>query len=391
MTTRQTILGSTIRDTLGHYMSSGGGGGPVSGPPAMVSIEKVILNKTTSTTAVQDLTKDQNWQQCVPFVTLAHDTIDDGSHGSEIDGNLISVEMYDNAGTAAVRLRIYTASNGDRELAIYVVEFHSDISIQRIAVDRPDSANWTEAITAVDQTKAFIIPTFHSKVGGAYNQVEGWAIRVKFDSNTLIGCVRNSGAGFSMAGHIYVVEDKSAGNDFFTVQTASKSSAATTSTQTITSIDMDTTMLVGTFWTPATYGLDDGVVRFDLQDATTVRFRRFNTTNSCHSEIFIVTFLDGTAVQRGNKTISTGTAGGAKSYTQSITNVDVTKSIIKSTNLNSMGVNGVFTVASQMNFSHQPAKLTLEIDGDGNGFTARNRDSTQQEDYSFPWEVVEFA
>ncbi len=357
----------------------------------VISVEKIILNKTTSTTDVQDLTKGQNWQRCVPFVTFAHDTTDDGSHGSEIDGNLISVEMYDNAGTAAVRLRIYTSSNGDRELVVYVVEFHSDISIQRIAVDRPNSANWTEAITAVDQTKAFIIPTFHSKNGGAYNVVKGWAIRVKFDSNTLIGCVRDSGAGFSMAGHIYVVEDKSAGNDFFTVQTASNASAATTSTQTITSIDVDATMLMGTFYTPALYGLDDGVIRFDLQNATTVRFRRFNTTNACYSEVFVVTFLDGTVVQRGDKIISTGTTGAAKSYTQSITNVDVSKAIIKSTNMNSMGINGQFTVASQMNYSHQPAKLTLEIDGDGNGFTARNRDSGQQEDYSFPWEVVEFV
>ncbi len=375
---------------LQQQIAGGNGGG--GGPSAIVSIEKVTLVITTVTPVQVNLTKGQDETQCVPFFSLMH-----ASHstykGSYLDGGMLGVEMYDNAGTAAVRLHVKATNRGNRRAIIYVVEFHSDISVQQISADRGSTSNWTEAITAVDQAKAFIIPTFHDGNTGNYYAPKAWAVRVKFDSDTLVGFVRNPGASHNMHHHTYVVEDKSAGNDFFSVQAVSKASSSTNSTSTISSVDVAATMIVGTFHIPSIVNnFDRCFVRYDLLNATTVRFRRWNTAYVCDNEVFVVEWLNGTTVQRGDKVISTTTTSTEKSYAQSITAVDVALSIVKATNLNPMGFPGQFTVADQGGGPNaQVAKVALELDGDGAGFALRNFDSARIEQYTIPWEVVEFV
>ncbi len=388
MTTRQTILGSTIRDTLGHYMSSGGGGGgPVGG--AVVSVEEVTVS-AFGTTATVNLTKGQDDTQCVPFYTQRHGAY---TGDSDADTLLIQVEIIDNGGTAAIKLERVVATV-TLAVTVYVVEFNSDITIQKIAhasVGASDVA-WVASCTAVDQSKAFLLYSGKTSAASGTDDVDDMFIRVFFNSDTQIAIQRDYGAPeVGITGFVYVVEDTSGSH--FDVQVVSQT--ITTVNQTvdavIDSIDMATTMIIASTSSERNSGLgaqlDDVSILVRLLDATHVRMVANNF--DCRIIVFVVTWKDGTSVQRGTKSIVTGTGIVLKSYAVPITLVDFDFSMVNPTWQSSHGYSAQMVTGGGFS-QHQPCKLQTKLDADGEGFTVYQFNGTTNYNITLPWEVTEF-
>lgn len=371
---------------LQQQVASGGGGGG----GCVVSVEKIVIDFAGALTKTVNLTKGQDETQSVPFYSIRADQT---WNVDEVAVHMVQIDIIDNAGTPAVKID-RKANPPDLQVIIYVVEFNSDISIQRITHTSITGTlqTWTASCTAVDQTKAFLLYSAMPTSAAAGDDINDAFIRVKFNSNTEIGIARDYGTpGMAITGLVWVIEDTS--GNHFDVQAVSENftSASQTVDKTISSVDMSTTMIISTQSCNNIEAigsrLDDSRTQTYLLDSTNVRIK--NGINQHYVEVFVVTWKDGTSVQRGIKSGTVGTSNSLQSTAVSITTVDYDFSIAISTWHCSHGwcawpVSGPHSMERCM-------KWMVDLDSDGAGFNLRVWEAAVEIAWELPWEVVEFA
>lgn len=239
------------------------------------SIEYVELTWDDVLDGDVDLTAGQDDTQCIPFKSWELLT---GSLANDWRELMHAVDIYDNGGTAAVRI-IHTgaADTDNRGAGIFIVEFVAGINVQKVAWSIADSSTST-AVTltdVTDQDSAFWINSYdfdhsiaiqaydHSFVGSRFNGAS--------TTELTLDKVNNNGP---LAGWVYVVDCDSA--EFIVEHTTiAVGTADTDSTTTISSTVLANTFVLADYSnSEAGDNPRDGCIVIDLEDSTTVRARR---------------------------------------------------------------------------------------------------------------------
>ena len=359
-------------------------------PVAVTSVEIITPSfSTTETTKTTNLSKGQDYTQCVPFVSYRRNT-----QGTASANNFewVRATMIDNAGTPAVKLDRGVHGSLQFNFVVAVVEFNSNVSVQQIpwTVTAP-TASSTPACTAVDLSKAFLVNTYMVTSGTGTGLDDG-CVRTSFNSTTQINCYRNTASGFteSLSGVVYVVEDKSAGNNYFSVQSFSGNNAtAGNYDSTISSVTpASSTLIYTTANTPAGSTRTDLVITGELLNATTARITLPQTSSyQRYWAGFVVTWNDGTTVQRGTKSVTSTTTTSVQTESTAITPVDTTRSIAISTM--QMSIN---TAANQNHtFIVTEDVYAISVRSGGAYIDMAHYSSYTALPTIIKWEVIEFA
>lgn len=350
------------------------------------SVEYLTLTfSNTDTEKTVNLTKGQNYLQCVPFVSARNDVTLVAFSELSISHTGVTAEIYNNSGTAALRLTRGTTS---RSIVchVFVVEFASAITVATGTLTGL-ATDGTVAISAVELPKTFLV--FSATSSGAQEAPRDSFVRGRFNSTTQLGFNRNndiSTPNSTVNIRYYTVADPTGA--FFSVQTAEASMGpgVTTVDTTISSIDMAKSMVISSAdGASSTLGLNSEGYSY-LQSATNVRSIRTNsTTNTDLHTTFVVSFVDSTTVQRGIRTTNTGTGGDANlSETVAITAVDTTRSMAKWTMCSRSIRSGRSTNASGNN------RHSIELTSGGASITIRYRAAGSASENEAAWEVVTF-
>lgn len=369
-------------------------GAQVGGAGAVGSVEKVTLTLSTAeTTKSQDLSKGQDWSQCVPWRSTCATVSAVLSNQSK---RMVECEVYDNAGTAAVRVTRDASTNIALEVHVFVVEFNSDIAIQKLPFTITGaSSSDTVTCSAVDQSKAFAIA--HARFSTDETALGKSAFKVLFTSNTQVRIERDFSSPSGEAnGFIYVVEDTT--DNHFTVQTVAGSHQALGDfDKSITAVDTGATMVLSscalTQDGPDTF---DGHYTARLLDADTVRFTirgRINFGGSNRDmHAFVVEWIDGTTVQRGLLERTSNTTSG-------LTNNDITLgvavdedfSIAHAVGNDLSGFTALQRAVSAQSGGHVEGQTAVLFDNSGAEVRLRFFNSTQSIQEDISWEVAQFA
>ena len=158
-----------------------------------------------------NLTKGQDETKCVPFYTKRLT----GSSGDTRPDNAVSVEMIDNGGTPAARVRRQCTRIGPNSAVVEVtiVEFESTVTVQQGNTSLTDLTA-TATITSVNQGNAFVTFTQHSLTDSAVDDWDDTLIQARFNSNTQIQFDRRAAGDPDWEVYWYVVESN--GTDFQT-------------------------------------------------------------------------------------------------------------------------------------------------------------------------------
>lgn len=229
------------------------------------SVEYLEITLTGSAAVSANLGKGQAIADCVPFYTVNCNA----SVGNQIADRY--VEVFFESGPNRVTAQ-RDGANGTVIVGVFVVEFDTSIvTVQQGTWTMSSTNNTTETITAVTQTKAFILIAYRdTSTFGDWARAE---IKVQFDSDTVLGFDKVT-AGGVVTGRYYVVS--TAGTDF-SVQhiTISPASADETATASITSVTLAETFVINTYQTDhAGNDVLNGAWCVDLSAQTTVRARR---------------------------------------------------------------------------------------------------------------------
>jgi len=252
----------------------------------VVSVERVDFTLSGTTTSTNDLTKGQDYTQCVPFATRQRDSVTSNANSDDYTANCVDVEIWDNSGTAAVRVT-RTSGLDDSVITVYVVEFSSDINVQQGSVSSITGTGTDVTIASVDQTKAFAL-FYYQRSGGQVDAHDSAAVRSYFSSDTVLRLNRAATADGEFSGHWYVIEDTGSNWD---VQsgTISLTASDTTATDSINSVNMAKTFTIASMET--TQADDDvisGTCRVDLQSSTSVRAIRNAASDTITVSYFAV-------------------------------------------------------------------------------------------------------
>jgi hypothetical protein len=366
----------------------------------IVSIETttMILPYGAVKTVDVPLTMGQDASQCVPFFSMHYPDSVTGNQTAYSDTGCVSVDLWDDAGTATLTASTYSANAGTAkiEIKVTVIEWAADIRVQKIPFEAPASgtATWTEAITAIDQGKAFVVITQRDREIGGLDAREG-QVQTTWDSDTVLRFTRGvSGSAIDkVGGWAWVVEDISEDNDFFKVTEYTHYSNLTTSTKTITAVaDVDKTWIITNKYYHGTIGGHRASADGDIQDATTLRMRRSETGNYTTMTFYVIEFQDGTTVQRGYKSYAQIAAVGTlQTWTQAITPVaDESLSLAMLNDAHSW--RSQVRHAASSTWGQIPSMPSMVLDSGGEGLTGTFRGSTWNAAHTFyaNWQVVEF-
>lgn len=357
------------------------------GGPGVASVEYVTIPfGSTDLIKTVNLTKGQNINQCVPFVTTraTQTQTDFRQLGVSIAG--FSVETYSNGGIPAIRVQrgqnAFTIN-----VHIYIVEFTSKISVTKgtKTLSGP-TANVTQAISEVDLQKSFLVTTYR---GNIYSQYPfNYLARVRFNSTLEVGFNRNTSKGTPSGDIIfwyYIVTDTS--GSVFTVQTFERSMGVgvTTANDGIAPVVMSKTMVLSSCDGASNTATTQSGGYSYLQSSTNVRtIRESSVSNTDLHTVTVISFLDGTTVQRGIKSTLTGTSNTNVSEVIAIASVDTDFSIAH------LGGGGrpVHCRATTMNSS---PNFSIEVTAGGASITLRFRAGATSSTVEHRWEVISFA
>ena len=231
---------------------------------------------------------------------------------SEEDRLLVDFDVTDVDTLTATR----NASPAGEAVTIeaYVIEFGADTNVYKgtfsmAGGDDTDQQTTTANINGGspmalnDLTKAFVWCYYRgASAGGAYDQMpRNCFLQCRFDSTSVLGWERRRNVAAITAGHWFVVESSTLSVQHTTTYVASSSNP--TETDTITSVTPSESFVLGSYWTQgANDANDEGCWSIDLQDATTVRFRRQGGFQDEHEWYTQVISDPALAVQRGTLT-----------------------------------------------------------------------------------------
>jgi hypothetical protein len=350
--------------------------------PGIVSVERVDLTIANGNTANQsDLSLGQDDSKCVPFATFQHNATSNGS-SDNFTANMAEVEIYDNAGTAAVRIT-RTATTDPLVYTIYVVEFDSDVTVQRGEVNTISGTGTNVTVTSVDQTKTFAL-FYYKRESGDADAFDSASVRAYFTADNTLRLNRSSSADGTFSGWWYVVEDDASNWD---VESGSISLTGTSATDTISAVTTAKTFVVAS---QESTQIDDdaatGSARVDLQSTTLVRaIRNASDASTITVSHFAVEFASGgdENVYRGLMSFTT-----ESQLTGSHTAVDSDVSCAWSPLRYPRSAAGGGTQSSDVN----TCAVKVIINGTDNGVVAdRSTFGPSLEGCDFAWNTIEWA
>jgi hypothetical protein len=353
------------------------------------SIERVTVDwDATSEPVTQNLSKNQDETQCVPFFTKR---LVSGSLADDFRERTMKVEMIDNAGTPAVRVSAAGKSDADdHRIECYVVEFQSSITVQQVDADIAD-ASGSANITIDDvsnQTSAFFLYSYQYTHGSAQDRPDYACVRPIWNgASTTSVTIERTGTTGTIDGTLYVV---SCSSSEFSVQHRDISVAATDelTNDTITAVQPASSFLLTHFRSSEAEDdpLDWSLVA-DLSTATNVRVRRSiagASNAAANVGVQVVTALGGQwSVHRGDFT----TTSNLTEQTV-ISAVDLTRALVK-TGTHESGLNSLGT-------SDLTAGTIIDEVGPAAYLSATNtitwvRESVSETGNTIPYEVIQFS
>ncbi len=184
----------------------------------VVSVEKIqttFPNLNTLQTNTVNLGKSQDEAQCVPMSWSQRFTT--ASSTDRRNNNTISIEMIDNSGTPAARIRRHgNGTAGAVTVEITIVEFGSNVTVQQNSTAIVlATGTLTENITAVGAlNRAFVIFNYHPTDTSNSDDWNDFLIQVDFNSTSQLRFDRRAAGAPDWDIFYYVVE--SDGTDFLT-------------------------------------------------------------------------------------------------------------------------------------------------------------------------------
>ncbi len=287
--------------------------------PGVLSVEHVELTLTGTSNSSQ-LTKNQNIANCIPFVTMKQQAVEEN-----IWDNSMCDIFFTDTGIPTVHAE-RTGNGGVVILSIYIIEFDGvSIKVQNGAFFF--SENYIDqTINEINPLSA--VPIAYYKISGGDDGWDCAMITTDFRNSTSIHMERGEGTG-TVSGHYYIFE---AQNEGFYVQKVqlSMSFIEEYNYASIDPIDMDKTFIVSSYMVEVSNDdTEEGAVDVWLNTATEVGSKRNPAANNFAIPIinvFIVSFKEICNVQRGVFTWQPSDI----SKQQDITEVNQELSIIKS-------------------------------------------------------------
>lgn len=335
-----------------------------------------------------NLSKGQDWQKCVPFFSWFQDT---GGVPNDFRERCFAVDIYNNAGTGAVRILRGGAVDVDNRLVgVFVVEFVAAINVQKEAFDMLDT-DFTDnnSITDVtDQDSAFMLMTYDYTDTAAQQGPANTALGVQFTgaSTTSITIVRQNNNG-TCIGWVYIV-DCDSGEFIVDHQTIAVGATDLESTTTISATVLADTFLVTDFQTDENGdNPDEAAFIMDLEDTTTIRARRTisGATPADAATIYVqVVECQNTEwnVQRGEEIMN------ATPEVATITAVTQANSIVKNGCHNA----GIYDLgASDLTGGINVENLSVVVNFNSSTEIAFTRDNDVETGNIIPWEVIDFT
>lgn len=324
---------------------------------AVKSLEEVDLNISGAATTAA-LTKGQDPTQCVPFFSMHYDW--DYSQDDSNGNDEFSIDIFDDAGTPKVTATKYlTAARSNVKL--YIVEFTEGVNVQKLSYTSTSTGTTVACDSAAN---AFIIPTGRGTADS--DDWEDFRLNVGFNSPTEIFIGARASSASARTGYLYVVDDPS--GDLFAVQEASITGETGTSfTDTISSVDLSTTMLLFNFsLNPYNTGSVGRNVEGWLSDATTISYIS-DVTASKNITAFVVTWKDGTTVQHISDSYTTPTPSnpGAQ-VTRNLslpTPVEKSNTVPFHTNMSTRGLNHRGSDGTSWSYPDNVHTLAISADG----------------------------
>lgn len=213
---------------------------------------------------------------------------------------------------------------------IYVFEFGADTTVQKATWSMNSSSIVdTVSISAVTLANTFMVHYRKtSESGGQESFPDGRLTGCWFSSTTQVRIERDATESYSCDGHIFIISSSTLTVEHGSLNTTSSS---TTITDTITSVTLAETFLISSYFINTSSGFynDEGVFAADIQNSTTVRWRR-SYSQSCTMDFKYMIVSDSSfSVQRGEFN-TTGTTD-----SDTISSVDISSASAKTGDGNS--------------------------------------------------------
>ena len=263
---------------------------------AMVkSVEFIEVTQSTTISHI-DLTKNQNYNNCVPFMTLH-------GCGDYMDSHCQDVWFSGTVASGIINFQRNETRSCNMYIKCYVVEFDpAEVNVQQGSFSALPAGTTTYYTTPESfvKNKTAMVHYWWSTSGS--NRWDIHLVRGRVDSSnngTQVDMYRNE-AGGTVSGHYFLFEDISAGNDHLIVSHQNSSYTGTSSNRSIpvAQADPTRTFLIGSFACS-----DGGTAYADRQTARIFTyFRAFsrcdraNGTGTIWYNIQHVTFQDQTRV-----------------------------------------------------------------------------------------------
>lgn len=267
---------------------------------AVVSVERLSTDLANGNLTADSaaLSKSQTTANCVPFHTIRC-TAEEATADRWASYCISSHFIFDDPDYKVRHTRV--RDNSYNVLETTVVEFDgTNIEVQSFGpLSKTSVTDLTQAITTIDQTKAFIYMTYYADADTTDELPYRGMLRAYFSADDEVTISQDD---YNVPLEIYLWVVEAQGTEF-TVQPVAISLTGTTATDTITSVATDRTFLVGSY-TADTSTLDDNnklTIDVRLTNGTTVTADRHNSGGTVTYDGFAVTFGlgEGPSVQRG--------------------------------------------------------------------------------------------
>lgn len=222
-------------------------------------------------------------------------------------GVLVAGRFLDNQTLEFVR----DNTNGTAEISYQVIEFSSGVSVQR-GVTNVNNTTTNVAISSVNTSRSFAIVTMYNN-GSAYGSDDGVTANISSATNLQFSC---NAAAFTAFWQ--VVE-----YDSCSVQKVISTMGGTSVSSTISSVDLNKTMVFSSHRNSGNVNADD-LPRTELSNDTTLVHTRVGSASTLNFISYVVEFTDNTTIQRGSLSF----ASGDQTLSDTITTVDLRSSAL---------------------------------------------------------------
>jgi len=269
-----------------------------------------ITQGTGSTLSTIDLTKGQNYQNCVPFMTL---------HGGQDyqDSHLTDIYFGGTVASGVINFQRATTRSTNIYIKCFVVEFEpAEIKVQQGSFSSLPGGTTTNYTTPSSFTQNKTAMKHYWRSSSGNRRWDTCMVRGRVDSGgTYVDMYRNEGSG-TVSGHYFLFEDISATNEHFNVTHNSSSFTGTAQDKRpagATSDRNDPTKTWVIFsWAPTDdgYYCDRSTVRVWSYFKTFWRCDRSNSTGTIYPSWQLITFNDDSKVYISDqRELSLGASG----------------------------------------------------------------------------------